>query len=93
MSNEFLKTMKEGETFSEEKVSTAKLDQLYGPLRAKVNESITKQEKCLAEVEVNIAFYGQFIRNLVILFLIMIYYKGTVLVICFHSVKNKPVQI
>uniref|UniRef100_A0A0N5AMA9 BRO1 domain-containing protein n=1 Tax=Syphacia muris TaxID=451379 RepID=A0A0N5AMA9_9BILA len=51
MSNTFLKAMGDGNTFNEEQISGSKLNELYGPLREKVNESITQQEKCLAEVE------------------------------------------
>lgn len=51
MSGEFLSALGEGDAFSEEAISTAKLNELFGPLRTRVTESIAKQEKCLAEVE------------------------------------------
>ncbi|VDM47013.1 unnamed protein product [Toxocara canis] len=51
MTSAFLKAMADSQILNEEQLSTAKINEIYGPLREKVSESIKKQESCLAEVE------------------------------------------
>lgn len=57
MSPVFLKALADNQVINEEEISTAKIAEIYGPLKQKVNQSIKKQEDCLAEVEVNSLFY------------------------------------
>ncbi|EJD74895.1 apoptosis-linked 2-interacting protein X 1 [Loa loa] len=52
MSPIFLKALTDNQIINEEEISTAKIAEIYGPLKTKVNESIKKQEDCLALVEV-----------------------------------------
>lgn len=52
MNSIFLKALADNQVINEEEISTAKIAEVYGPLKAKVNESIKKQEDCLAQVEV-----------------------------------------
>uniref|UniRef100_A0A0R3RFX1 BRO1 domain-containing protein n=1 Tax=Elaeophora elaphi TaxID=1147741 RepID=A0A0R3RFX1_9BILA len=51
MSSIFLKALADNQVINEEEISTAKIAEVYGPLKAKVNETIKKQENCLAQVE------------------------------------------
>uniref|UniRef100_A0A8R1TL16 BRO1 domain-containing protein n=1 Tax=Onchocerca volvulus TaxID=6282 RepID=A0A8R1TL16_ONCVO len=51
MSSIFLKTLADNQIINEEEISTTKIAEIYGPLKTKVNETIKKQEDCLAEVE------------------------------------------
>uniref|UniRef100_A0A915PG01 ALIX V-shaped domain-containing protein n=1 Tax=Setaria digitata TaxID=48799 RepID=A0A915PG01_9BILA len=51
MSSVFLKALADNQVINEEEISTAKIAEIYGPIKAKVNESIKKQEDCLAQVE------------------------------------------
>ncbi|VDO35985.1 unnamed protein product [Onchocerca flexuosa] len=51
MSSIFLKALADNQIINEEEISTAKIAEIYGPLKKKVNETIKKQEDCLAEVE------------------------------------------
>lgn len=53
MTTVFLKAMADSQILNEEQLSTAKINEIYGPLKDKVSETIKKQESCLAEVEVN----------------------------------------
>lgn len=57
MSNDFLKSMSENGVVNEEKLSSDKITQLYGPLKERVNQSIKRQEEVMAEVQRwNVAF-------------------------------------
>lgn len=61
----FLKALADNQVINEEELSSEKLSELYGPLKERVNESITKQENCLAEVEVDFTdFLTVFSANL-----------------------------
>uniref|UniRef100_A0A915BQU5 MHD domain-containing protein n=2 Tax=Parascaris univalens TaxID=6257 RepID=A0A915BQU5_PARUN len=51
MTTAFLKAMADSQILNEEQLSTAKINEIYGPLKDKVCETIKKQESCLAEVE------------------------------------------
>uniref|UniRef100_F1KVB4 Apoptosis-linked gene 2-interacting protein X 1 n=1 Tax=Ascaris suum TaxID=6253 RepID=F1KVB4_ASCSU len=51
MTTVFLKAMADSQILNEEQLSTAKINEIYGPLKDKVSETIKKQESCLAEVE------------------------------------------
>ncbi|VDK46269.1 unnamed protein product [Anisakis simplex] len=51
MSSTFLKAMADSQILNEEQLSTAKINEIYAPLRAKVVESVKKQESCLADIE------------------------------------------
>ncbi|VDK84872.1 unnamed protein product [Litomosoides sigmodontis] len=51
MSSVFLKALADNQVINEEEISTTKIAEVYGPLKAKVNETIKKQEDCLAQVE------------------------------------------
>uniref|UniRef100_A0A914RAM4 Uncharacterized protein n=1 Tax=Parascaris equorum TaxID=6256 RepID=A0A914RAM4_PAREQ len=53
MTTAFLKAMADSQILNEEQLSTAKINEIYGPLKDKVCETIKKQESCLAEVEVS----------------------------------------
>lgn len=57
MSPIFLKALADNQIINEEEISTTKITEIYGPLKAKVNESIKKQEDCLAQVEVGNHWY------------------------------------
>ncbi|VDN82687.1 unnamed protein product [Brugia pahangi] len=52
MSSIFLKALADNQVINEEEISTTKIREIYGPLKAKVNETIKKQEECLAQVEI-----------------------------------------
>ncbi|VDN50231.1 unnamed protein product [Dracunculus medinensis] len=47
MSNEFLKALTDNQIINEEQISKQKLNEIYSPLKKKVEESISKQENCL----------------------------------------------
>ncbi|MCP9260327.1 Apoptosis-linked 2-interacting protein X 1 [Dirofilaria immitis] len=51
MSSIFLKALADNQIINEEEISTAKIAEIFGSLKAKVNETIKKQEDCLAQVE------------------------------------------
>ncbi|KAL3998585.1 Apoptosis-linked gene 2-interacting protein X 1 [Acanthocheilonema viteae] len=51
ISSIFLKALADNQVINEEEISTAKIAEIYGPLKAKVNETIKKQEDCLAQVQ------------------------------------------
>lgn len=57
MSNEFLKALTDNQIINEEQISKQKLNEIYSPLKKKVEESISKQENCLAEVTVIFAIF------------------------------------
>jgi programmed cell death 6-interacting protein len=52
MSNDFLKSMSENGIVNEEKLSSDKIQELFGPLKARVEESIKRQESVMKDVEV-----------------------------------------
>ncbi|VDO12623.1 unnamed protein product [Brugia timori] len=52
MSSIFLKALADNQVINEEEISVTKIREIYGPLKAKVNETIKKQEECLAQVEI-----------------------------------------
>ncbi|VDM96515.1 unnamed protein product [Thelazia callipaeda] len=51
MSSIFLKALSDNQIINEEEISATKIAEIYGPLKTKVNETIKKQEDCLAQVE------------------------------------------
>ncbi|KAH7731130.1 alix-SF [Aphelenchoides avenae] len=51
MSNDFLKSMSENGVVNEEKLSSDKITELYGPLKDRVNQSIKRQEEVMSEVQ------------------------------------------
>lgn len=52
MADEFLRSVSENGVVNEEKLSTEKIAELYGPLKEKIFESIKEQEGILNEVQV-----------------------------------------
>ncbi|GMT17146.1 hypothetical protein PFISCL1PPCAC_8443 [Pristionchus fissidentatus] len=48
---DFLKALSESQLLNEEQISKEKIDQIYGPLVARVNESVNNQESMLADIQ------------------------------------------
>ncbi|CAI4231493.1 unnamed protein product [Auanema sp. JU1783] len=51
IANDFMKALSESQLLNEESISKEKINQLFSPLKEKVNASIKEQENVLAEVE------------------------------------------
>lgn len=53
MGMEFAKSMSENGIVNEEKLSTDKLQQLFKPLKERIDQSLKRQETVMSEVEIN----------------------------------------
>ncbi|KAF8359647.1 alx-1 [Pristionchus pacificus] len=51
IAGDFLQALAESQLLNEEQISKEKIDQIYGPAVARVNESLSKQESLLADIQ------------------------------------------